>query len=94
VGLPAARDRNGLPAPISTAGGDVMRDTAGKVHYDSTSVPDRPGEAFRVLQTFVCAGTTRAPHIRHRVLAARFAGLQAGRARRDGEAPLRTIALN
>ncbi|MDZ7653271.1 MAG: hypothetical protein U5L03_12360 [Burkholderiaceae bacterium] len=33
-----------------------MADTVRKVHYYSTSVPDRPGEAFRVLQTFVCAG--------------------------------------
>lgn len=33
-----------------------MTDTVRKVHYYSTSVPDRPGEAFRVLQTFVCAG--------------------------------------
>lgn len=33
-----------------------MGDTVRKVHYYSTSVPDRPGEAFRVLQTFVCAG--------------------------------------
>lgn len=33
-----------------------MADIVRKVHYYSTSVPDRPGEAFRVLQTFVCAG--------------------------------------
>lgn len=33
-----------------------MADTVRKVHYYSTSVPDRPGEAFRVLQTCVCAG--------------------------------------
>jgi len=33
-----------------------MADAVRKVHYYSTSVPDRPGQAFRVLQTFVCAG--------------------------------------
>jgi prephenate dehydratase len=44
-----------------------MADAVRKVHDYTTSVPDRPGEAFRVLQTFVCAevdllacvGTTR-----------------------------------
>lgn len=33
-----------------------MPDTVRKVHYYSTSVPDKPGEAFRVLATLVSAG--------------------------------------
>ena len=33
-----------------------MADVVRKVHYYSTSVPDRPGAAFHVLQTCVCAG--------------------------------------
>ncbi len=33
-----------------------MADSVRKVHTYAISVPDRPGEAFRVLQTFVCAG--------------------------------------
>jgi hypothetical protein len=33
-----------------------MADVVRKVQYYSTSVPDRPGQAFRVLQTLVCAG--------------------------------------
>jgi prephenate dehydratase len=33
-----------------------MADVVRKVYYYSTSVPDQPGQAFRVLQTFVCAG--------------------------------------
>lgn len=33
-----------------------MADTVRKVNTYSTSVPDRPGEAFRVLQACVCAG--------------------------------------
>jgi prephenate dehydratase len=33
-----------------------MADSVRKVNYYTTSVPDRPGQAFRVLQTFVCAG--------------------------------------
>jgi len=44
-----------------------MPDTVRKVHYFSTAVPDRPGEAFKVLASIVsggvnllaCAGTTR-----------------------------------
>jgi hypothetical protein len=44
-----------------------MPDTVRKVHYFSTSVPDKPGETFRVLAALVsggvnllaCAGTTR-----------------------------------
>ena len=33
-----------------------MADTVRKVHYFATSVPDKPGEAFRVLATLVSAG--------------------------------------
>ena len=44
-----------------------MPDTVRKVHYFSTSVPDKPGQAFRVLASLVsggvnllaCSGTTR-----------------------------------
>jgi hypothetical protein len=44
-----------------------MRDTVRKVHYFTTSVPDRPGQTFKVLAALVsggvnllaCAGTTR-----------------------------------
>jgi hypothetical protein len=45
----------------------AMPDTVRKVHYYSTSVADRPGEAFKVLASMVsggvnllaCSGTTR-----------------------------------
>jgi len=33
-----------------------MADTVRKVHYYSTSVPDQPGQAFRVLAALVSAG--------------------------------------
>ena len=33
-----------------------MPDSVRKVYYYSTSVPDKPGQAFRVLQVMVCAG--------------------------------------